>query len=612
MRSSPSLDLAMPAALRGLFPPNTRRRLLAKAAAATLRHPIRLVRLAMGGGAAGVIRLLRDREHALLEDLLRFALGAGTAAGRLGGERATGERPAPHRPAAGICLGVRVDADLLAGLGATLDSLRQQSHRPARVLLLAGKGVSVEDLRAALGDREDGDPPEIDALPLADAGRAWSAGDYAGFLDAGDVLAPGALLAMMTHGAKGARPADLVYGDEVVRLPGGRTRPIFKPDWSPELLLGRNYVGRFFLVDSRRAAMLGGFARGLDAAGLYDLLLRVTDAGARVVHVAEPLSWSDAGRGSDDAAMALAAADALVRRRWPGEVVPLPSRLGWRVQPGVQGSPRVSIIVPTALRNPGMLHACLRAIRDRSSYRNLETLLVDNRTPAAPLPADLAALASRHVAFPEPFNFSRMNNVAAARATGEYLLFLNDDTEVLSPDWIEAMLAWAQMPEIGVVGAHLLYPDGSTQHGGIFWLDDASGIRHAFRHLRRPENSAGGLLGTVRDCSAVTFACALVPRRVWDRLGGLDSNLRVECNDVDFCLRARGAGYRVVWTPFARLRHHELATRQVTHVPEDLAFYRHRWGEQLRRGDPFFNPNLSQESDFFLPRPGAACREPGA
>lgn len=217
----------------------------------------------------------------------------------------------------------------------------------------------------------------------------------------------------------------------------------------------------------------------------------------------------------------------------------------------------------------------------------------------------------QYIVYNEPFNFSRMNNIAAAQAQGDYLVFLNDDTEVISPAWLEAMIEHAQTSGVGVVGGKLLYPDGSIQHGGMFLVQQGAGTRHAFRYLRQAQNSYFNLLGVVRNCSAVTFACALVAKRIFDEAGGLDENLKVECNDVDFCLRVIEKGYRNVWTPFSVLYHKELASRVKTHYPEDIAGYWKKWETLTAKGDPYFNPNLSQDSDLFLPKHENPCGDMG-
>ncbi|MCC6346096.1 MAG: glycosyltransferase, partial [Nitrospirales bacterium] len=197
------------------------------------------------------------------------------------------------------------------------------------------------------------------------------------------------------------------------------------------------------------------------------------------------------------------------------------------------------------------------------------------------------------------FNYSRVNNLAAARAEGDYFLFLNDDTEVISPGWIESLLEYAQQPGVGVVGAKLLYHDGNIQHGGIFLVDYGGGGRHAFRFFPSDTPAYYGLSEVARNCSAVTFACVMVPKKVFREVGGLDEGLRIECNDVDFCLRTGKAGYSVVWTPFAVLYHKELTSRGPANVIEDVEAFWNRWRSLLEKGDPYYNPNLTLEADNF-------------
>jgi GT2 family glycosyltransferase len=265
----------------------------------------------------------------------------------------------------------------------------------------------------------------------------------------------------------------------------------------------------------------------------------------------------------------------------------------YRVTPCVRGNPLVSIIIPHKGQT-AMLDKCIQSIHARTAYRNYEIIIVDNGGSDLEALKSLAALPYRIVSFHEPFNFSRMNNLAARECKGEYLLLLNNDTEVISPFWLTAMLGYAQLPEIGAVGAKLYYPHDSIQHAGV-----VLGMRGIAGHwlYRFPRDSRGyfNSLHTVRNFSAVTAACVLMRTDVFESVGGFNEELAVSYNDVDLCLRIRQAGYRIVWVPEAELYHCEFATRTQVLDTKEVQYMQKRWGEILRN-DPYYNPNLTLES----------------
>jgi GT2 family glycosyltransferase len=259
----------------------------------------------------------------------------------------------------------------------------------------------------------------------------------------------------------------------------------------------------------------------------------------------------------------------------------------------VAGAPLVSIIIATRDRLP-LLRQCIRSIEERTAYRRYEILVIDNDSREPDALSYLEALARRwpvHRA-PGAFNFAAINNLGVRHARGEHLLFLNNDTQVIAPDWLEAMIEHAQRPEVGAVGAKLLFPDGRIQHAGV--VVGLGGIAgHAFKHHTGVRADRAGLPDVVRNCSAVTGACLMVSRARFDEVQGFDERLRVVFNDIDLCLRLRERGYLIVFTPRALLYHYESASRGRREPPDDLKLFRSRWGEALRRGDPYYNPNLT-------------------
>lgn len=584
-----------------IFPLSSLRRLGAVLLVKIVRQPARLLRRFRFRRMPVYFRLLWQREFALLECMLDYAL------------QSPASNPAPDkfklspsdngwsatRGGILIRMAIIITPETWPELSQTLDALARQTYSKWDLILVHDPALGrqqVTGLNHPLLEK-----PRTEIILASDLARLRGAGGYVGFLQAGDVLLPQAL-AMMAKPLIGPMP-DLIYCDEAPADRSSGALPFFKPDWSPDLLLSTNYIGDFFLIKQERLVSLGLGNYGCSPEGIYDLLLRGTETLRVIVHVPQVLY-----RKGRRAAWCIAQGQkvleaALQRRKLAGDVVPLPAPGTYRVRPRLPSQPLVSILLLTALKKPGLLRRCLQSIQRKSTYPALEIILVDHSQSDRAQREIPAGLPVKRVEYAGEFNYSRMNNLAAARAQGEYLLLLNDDTEVITPDWIETLLAHAQQPGVGVVGCKLLYPNGTTQHGGVFLVGQGTGARHAFRYLRRAENSYHGLLGLTRNCSAVTFACALIPKRVFDRLGGLDEDLRVECNDVDFCLRAAQQGGRVVWTPFACLVHHELITRQKTHFTEDVRFFKTRWNSLLQGGDPYYNIHLAQDSDCFLPRP---------
>jgi GT2 family glycosyltransferase len=280
-----------------------------------------------------------------------------------------------------------------------------------------------------------------------------------------------------------------------------------------------------------------------------------------------------------------------------GDVVDSPFLGHYRVRYALTSRPRTSIIIPTHDKL-GLLRRCIDSIRQRSSYDNYEIVVVDHRSQDPETLEYLASFEGRVIPWPHEFNFSRMMNFAVQEVEGEALLFLNNDVEVVSEDWIEAMLEHAQRPEVGAVGARLLFPDGSPQHEGIL-VGPGRGL------ARNLDHSGYIRLGdAIRDCSAVTAACMVTRRSVFQELGGFDVNLSVDYNDVDFCLRAREKGYSIIYTPCAVLLHEEGSTRGTAGPKaEDEAYFRQRWNRSGPYRDPYYNPNFDLDHQFCLRLP---------
>ena len=490
----------------------------------------------------------------------------------------------------------------------TLDGLRRQIYpdwtatvlaRPAeadaiRGLISAWDEELVGRIRVAAAGEPDWDRPLIACADTGVLCGVIGAGDELG----ADALAEIALAAALHRGTQ------LVYADEVRVSPASQSRePFFKPDWSPDLLLSTNYIGRPWFAAASLLQSIGATPLRLWADGEYDLLLRLTERAATIRHVPKLLAQRGMPVTADPVLLEgerAALGRALARRGTPGEIMQGWSPGAWRARRTGPVRGKVSVIIPTCAAK-GYIRTCLDTLRARTAYRDFETVVIDN------IPADqpdwkawLADNADRVVDIPEAFNWSRFNNTAVAACDGEFLLFLNDDIEIVQDDWLDAMLEHMVRPEVGIVGARLLYPDRKVQHAGMFLGTNGVG-RHAFRFAAEDEPGYFGLALTQRNVIAVTGACMLVRRTVFERLGRFDELHTIVNNDLDFCLRAHQAGLLTVFTPHATLVHHELASRDKLKDVFDLTHFDAHWKTLFAAGDPYFSPLLSRHADDYRP-----------
>lgn len=458
-------------------------------------------------------------------------------------------------------------------------------------------------------------------------------GEYIALLDHDDELAPQALFEVAL--ALRDRPgADYIYSDEdKIDENGRRHEPYFKPDWLPDLFAGQNYTSHLSVYRAERVRAVGGFRPGLEGSQDWDLALRVTEKipPDRIVHIPKILYHWRAIPGSTAlqlseknypvAAARRALADHFERIGQPVEIQPVPGD-HWRIKyPLPADPPLVSIVIPT--RNGLVfLRRCVDSLLEKTTYPNFEIVVVDNGSDDPDALAYLASLAdgshpllrpghaARVLRYTDPFNYSAINNFAVREARGHLVALLNNDLEVISPDWLDEMASQALRPEIGCVGAMLYYPNDTIQHAGVvLGLGGVAG--HAFRDFPRGTEGKFNRARLVQNYSAVTAACLLVRKSVYEEAGGLDEkDLAVAFNDIDFCLKVRAAGYRNLWTPFAEFYHHESATRGADDTPEkadrfrrEVAVMLERWGPVLKE-DPAYNPNLTLEvNDFSLASP---------
>ena len=485
-----------------------------------------------------------------------------------------------------------------AKLEATLRSLALQVYPDWRLLIVADAPESAATIHALVAGQWPELAERIELLEDIDT-ATFDASLYA-VLCPGDELGCDALAEIATAGGL-HRGADLLYADESRVSPvSGEREPYFKPDFSPDLLLSTNYIGRPWFATGNLLNKTSVTGRTLLGRGEYDLVLRCAELAAEIRHV--PKLLCHRGEAALDfvvqekAALAAAAA----RRRDEAEVLAGCVPGTWRLRRTARASGMVSIIIPTCGAH-GHVKTCIETIRTRTAYRNFEIIVIDNIPASEPYwKAWLAENADKLIAISEAFNWSRFNNKAAEHAVGEYLLFLNDDVEIIQDDWLDAMLEHAQRPEVGIVGPQLLYPDGKVQHAGMF-LSSLGLARHAFRLAPGDDPCYFGLARTQRNVMAVTGACMLVRRQSFHALRGFDEAHQIVNNDLDYCLRTHKAGLLTIYTPHSTLIHHELASRDKLGDVFNAQHFNTKWKALFAAGDPFFNPRLARLVDDFRP-----------
>lgn len=421
-------------------------------------------------------------------------------------------------------------------------------------------------------------------------------GEYLGFLDQDDLLAPSALHYLVE--ALQWESADILYSDEDwMNEKGERVRPNFKPGWSPELLLGCMYFGHLFVARRESVVQAGWFHNGLDGAQDYDLALRLVGGGAVVKHVARVLyHWRMHGGSTAAAAGAkphahLAGKRALEQALQTNGVDapvadgPAPHTYVVRWKPAATG---LSVIICS--RTPKLLERCVESLRRTVSGISLQIVVVEHQSPETRQTAE--SYGCDVISFGRMFHFADMNNEGASIARHENLLFLNDDVTALRPGWAASLLALVQRPDIAIAGAKLLYPAGAIQHAGI-----ALGIGEGTGHIGRGQFASDlwRWLEMRRNVSAVTGACMAMRSSVFGELNGFDSQFPINYNDVDLCLRAHAAGYEVLIDPSVALRHDECATRASGTQVEERDLFWNRWSVVLERPDPYFTPFLEDE-----------------
>lgn len=509
-------------------------------------------------------------------------------------------------------------------LEAAVESVRRQTY-PHWQLCIADDGSNCQETLHYLQQLDD---KRIQSLFL-DSNRGIAAasnialhitkGSFVGFLDHDDELTTDALQ-QVAQVIKESEP-DLIYSDEeYIKTNGRRYSAHFKPDYSPDLLLSINYICHLVVYRRSLLQQIGGLREGFDGAQDHDLLLRAVEQTNRIVHIPRILyRWRRIPGSTADhfankhyawEAGRKAIADALRRRGIQGQVICGQRPGTYRADRKIENTPIISIIIP--FRDlPAILARCLDSILQKTTYSHFEIIAVSNQSQE---PSTLVLMADypkrdariRFLDYDYPFNFSAINNFAAGQAKGEHLLLLNNDTEVINPDWLEALLQHSQRSEVGAVGAKLYFPNDIIQHAGII-VGISGSAGHSHKCIDRRDPGYFNRLDVIQNISAVTGACLMVKKSLYLALGGLDEiNLPIAFNDVDFCLRLREQGYLNVFTPYCELYHHESRSRGPETIPhrkqqfrQERHYLRQQHSTIFDKGDPYYNPHLPLNRETF-------------
>ena len=438
-------------------------------------------------------------------------------------------------------------------------------------------------------------------------------GEYLMFCDHDDTLEPDALYEIVK--AINDTDADVVYTDEdKVSMDGQHYfDPNFKPDFNLFRLRENNYICHIFVVRKSLTDETGMLRSEFDGAQDFDFILRCCEKAKKITHIPKVLyHWrchmDSTAADPSSKAYAYEAGRKAIREHYQrmgiDAKVDMTERPGWyRSHIKVQGNPMVSIIIPNKDHTDD-LELCLFSMSRKSTYRNYEVLIVENNSEKEETFEYYKKLPERYpkvrvLTWEKEFNYSAINNFAAKKAQGEYLLFLNNDVEILTPDWIEEMLQNCQQENVAAVGAKLYYPDDTIQHAGVvLGLGGIAG--HIMCRASREDPGYFGRMISVQEISAVTAACMMVKKSEFDSVKGFDETFQVAFNDIDLCMKFRAAGKKIVFTPYAELYHYESKSRGLEDTPEkqfrfdkEVKRFQEKWAQQLEMGDPYYSPNLS-------------------
>ena len=500
-----------------------------------------------------------------------------------------------------------------------LESVRRQSYENWQLCLADG---SPDDKAKEFIEKHYGREKRIVYRKLEENGGisvntneavALATGEYLMLCDHDDTLEPDALYEIVK--AINDTGADVLYTDEdKVSMDGQHYfDPNFKPDFNLFRLRENNYICHIFVVKKSLTDETGLLRSEFDGAQDFDFILRCCEKAQKITHIPKVLyHWrchmDSTAADPSSKAYAYEAGRKAVREHYQrlgiDAKVEMTERPGWyRSHVKVQGNPLISVIIPNKDHTDD-LELCLFSMTRKSTYRNYEILIVENNSEKEETFEYYKKLPDRYpkarvLTWEKEFNYSAINNFAAKEAKGEYLLFLNNDVEILTPDWMEEMLQNCQQEDVAVVGAKLYYPDDTIQHAGVvLGLGGIAG--HIMCRASREDPGYFGRMISVQEISAVTAACMMVKKSDFDAVGGLDETFQVAFNDIDLCMKFRAAGKKIIFTPYAELYHYESKSRGLEDTPEkqfrfdkEVKRFQEKWAQQLEMGDPYYSPNLS-------------------
>ena len=452
-----------------------------------------------------------------------------------------------------------------------------------------------------------------DALKMA-------SGEYVALMDNDDIIPENAIYEVV-YVLNQDRSIDMVYTDEdKLDTDGLRCLPNFKSDFAPDSFYSSNFLSHLGVLRKSIIDKIGGFRVGFEGAQDYDLYLRFTEKTNRIYHLPKILyHWrmieGSTSKEMDNKNYALlrgkkALEEALKRRKIEGTVVIPDGVQSYVVKYAIKHNPKVSIIIPTR-DMAKLVKRCLKSIYERTTYQNYEIIVVNNNSCKRSTFRLFKKYQKNHNNFkvidaPIEFNYSMLNNIAVEKSSGDYIVLLNNDTKIITRNWLELMLGYASQKHVGAVGVKLVYPDNTIQHGGVI-LGLGVGS-HAFMNIDRKAKVWGWRLSVPYNYSAVTAACLMVSRKKWGEVGGLEEYLKVEFNDVDLNLKLLEKGYYNVFLPMVEVVHYESKSRGANNTPEkkkrskiEHKYMYENWGDIIAN-DPFYNPSFTRKTWYMLDR----------
>ena len=449
---------------------------------------------------------------------------------------------------------------------------------------------------------------------------AMATGDYIVLFDHDDVLHPSALYEVMK--AICEQDADFIYTDENTFSDKIENAywPHYKPDYSPDTLRSYNYICHLSTFKKELLEKAGGgFRKEFDGSQDYDMVLRLTEVAEHIVHIPKVLYYWRAHKNSVASdisakpytltAAKKALSEHLERVGLKGKVYDAVIPSTYQIKYEIKGKPLVSIIIPNK-DHIDDLDKCIQSVEKKSTYKHYEIIVVENNSTEAETLEYYKKIQRKYknikvVTWREGFNYSKINNFGFKHAKGEYIVLLNNDIEIITPDWLEQMLMYTQRSEVGAVGMMLYYPDDTIQHAGVI-LGIGGVAGHSHKYFKRGDYGYASRLCIAQNLSAVTAASMMIRSDVYKQIGGLDEGFAVAFNDVDLCMKIREAGYLIVWTPYAEAYHYESKSRGFEDTPEkqerfrgEIERFMDKWGDDLEQGDPYYNPNLTLVREDF-------------